>query len=161
MFRTYITVHCPTIDCTERLLTLHLFRLRFYTQILQVLPAGLAPESPTTSSFCWKRFIAPSTKSPASTVSTKLKRLAVSGSVDQHFLRLTYPSLTDSTLQKHADCYVAATGIPDPRPDHAVAMSQFALDCLDRMHVLVKKLEVHLGPDTGMLGLFRQRNHCF
>lgn len=29
-------------------------------------------------------------------------------------------------------------------------MSQFALDCLDRMHVLVKKLEVHLGPDTAV-----------
>ena len=28
-------------------------------------------------------------------------------------------------------------------------MSQFALDCLDKMHILVKKLEVHLGPDTG------------
>ena len=43
----------------------------------------------------------------------------------------------------------AVTGLPEPRADHAVAMSQFALDCLDRMHVLVKKLEVHLGPDTG------------
>lgn len=45
----------------------------------------------------------------------------------------------------------AVTGLPEPRPDHAVAMSQFALDCLEKMHILVKKLEVHLGPDTGKL----------
>jgi len=51
------------------------------------------------------------------------------------------------------DCYVACTGLPEPRPDHAVAMSQFALECLDRMHVLVKKLEVHLGPDTADLAM--------
>lgn len=32
-------------------------------------------------------------------------------------------------------------------------MSYFALDCLDRMQVLVKKLEVHLGPDTADLAM--------
>ncbi|GAX14200.1 hypothetical protein FisN_20Hh177 [Fistulifera solaris] len=46
------------------------------------------------------------------------------------------------------DCYVAVTGLPDPRKDHAVAMCRFALDCVQKMNVLTKKLEVILGPDT-------------
>jgi class 3 adenylate cyclase len=46
------------------------------------------------------------------------------------------------------DCYVAVTGLPDPRKDHAVAMARFAVDCMHRMQGLTKKLEVRLGPDT-------------
>jgi class 3 adenylate cyclase len=46
------------------------------------------------------------------------------------------------------DCYVAVTGLPDPRKDHAVAMCRFALDCVQKMDVLTRKLEVILGPDT-------------
>jgi Adenylate and Guanylate cyclase catalytic domain len=49
------------------------------------------------------------------------------------------------------DCYVAVTGLPDPRKDHAIAMSRFARECMLRMQVLVRKLEVTLGPDTGDL----------
>jgi class 3 adenylate cyclase len=53
------------------------------------------------------------------------------------------------------DCYVAATGLPDPLPDHAVAMARFARDCILSMNVLSKKLEIELGPDTsGTLFLF-------
>ncbi|CAJ1937526.1 unnamed protein product [Cylindrotheca closterium] len=51
------------------------------------------------------------------------------------------------------DCYVAAAGLPDPRPDHAVAMCRFANECLIKMHSVVKKLEVRLGPDTAELGM--------
>jgi class 3 adenylate cyclase len=51
------------------------------------------------------------------------------------------------------DCYVAVTGLPDPRKDHAVAMTRFARDCMYRMHQLVKKLEVVLGPDTADLSM--------
>eukprot|EP00539_Tryblionella_compressa_P008436 CAMPEP_0178765990 /NCGR_PEP_ID=MMETSP0744-20121128/18796_1 /TAXON_ID=913974 /ORGANISM="Nitzschia punctata, Strain CCMP561" /LENGTH=677 /DNA_ID=CAMNT_0020421623 /DNA_START=22 /DNA_END=2051 /DNA_ORIENTATION=- len=51
------------------------------------------------------------------------------------------------------DCYVAVAGLPDPRPDHAVAMAKFANDCLNRMFRMVRKLEVELGPDTAELGL--------
>jgi class 3 adenylate cyclase len=51
------------------------------------------------------------------------------------------------------DCYVAATGLPDPRKDHAVAMARFARDIMFRMKILSKKLEVTLGPDTGDLGM--------
>lgn len=43
------------------------------------------------------------------------------------------------------DCYVAASGIPDPRSDHAVAMIRFANDCVSCMHSLAKRLEVSLG----------------
>jgi class 3 adenylate cyclase len=45
------------------------------------------------------------------------------------------------------------TGLPDPRKDHAIAMSRFARECMLRMQVLVRKLEVTLGPDTGDLSM--------
>jgi class 3 adenylate cyclase len=51
------------------------------------------------------------------------------------------------------DCYVAVAGLPDPRKDHAVAMARFARDCVNRMMVITKRLEVELGPDTADLGL--------
>jgi class 3 adenylate cyclase len=46
------------------------------------------------------------------------------------------------------DCYVAVTGLPNPRKDHAVAMARFARDCMYRMRQITRKLEVVLGPDT-------------
>lgn len=49
------------------------------------------------------------------------------------------------------DCYVAVTGLPDPRPDHAIVICRYARDCMARMNELVKRLEVTLGPDTGDL----------
>lgn len=49
------------------------------------------------------------------------------------------------------DCYVAVSGLPDPRKDHAVVMARFAKDCLYRMINLTKRLETSLGPDTGDL----------
>jgi len=51
------------------------------------------------------------------------------------------------------DCYVAVTGLPDPRKDHAVIMARFARECMHKMTILVKKMEVHLGPDTGELSM--------
>eukprot|EP00934_Nitzschia_sp_Nitz4_P009323 Nitzschia sp. Nitz4//scaffold136_size62208//4385//8376//NITZ4_006361-RA/size62208-augustus-gene-0.5-mRNA-1//-1//CDS//3329535597//9313//frame0 len=51
------------------------------------------------------------------------------------------------------DCYVAASGIPDYRRDHAVVMVRFARDILAKMVSLTKELEVSLGPDTGDLSL--------
>lgn len=46
------------------------------------------------------------------------------------------------------DCYVAVTGLPEPRDDHAVVMARFANDCLKKTRILTKKLIVVLGPDT-------------
>lgn len=43
------------------------------------------------------------------------------------------------------DCYVAVTGLPEPRKDHAVIMGRFARDCMDRMKQLSSQLEVALG----------------
>jgi class 3 adenylate cyclase len=51
------------------------------------------------------------------------------------------------------DCYVAVTGLPDPRKDHAVVMARFARDCMHRMRTLTRKLEVTLGPDTADLSM--------
>jgi class 3 adenylate cyclase len=49
------------------------------------------------------------------------------------------------------DCYVAVSGIPEARNDHAVAMAKFARDCLYKMKSLTAILEVKLGPDTSAL----------
>jgi class 3 adenylate cyclase len=50
------------------------------------------------------------------------------------------------------DCYVAASGLPDPREDHAIIMCRFARDCLFKMQEVVNQLEISLGPDTAELG---------
>ena len=51
------------------------------------------------------------------------------------------------------DCYVAASGIPTERRDHAVAMARFARDCQHAFIALTRELEVKLGPDTADLGM--------
>lgn len=56
------------------------------------------------------------------------------------------------------DCYVAVCGLPDPREDHAVAMTRFARDCQLRMAELSQQLEIALGPDTADLS-FRMGMH--
>ena len=53
----------------------------------------------------------------------------------------------------HLDCYVAVAGVPDARDDHAVVMAQFANDCLERFAILIRKLEMKLGPGTADLGM--------
>jgi class 3 adenylate cyclase len=51
------------------------------------------------------------------------------------------------------DCYVAVTGLPEARKDHAVAMAKFARECLEKFNQLTKQLEITLGPDTGDLAM--------
>ncbi len=51
------------------------------------------------------------------------------------------------------DCYVAVTGLPNPRKDHAVVMARFAFECSNKMNELTKHLESTLGPDTGDLSI--------
>jgi class 3 adenylate cyclase len=49
------------------------------------------------------------------------------------------------------DCYMAATGLPQIRADHAVVMAGFARECMTTMYDVVRQLEVELGPDTADL----------
>ena len=51
------------------------------------------------------------------------------------------------------DSYVAVTGLPDPRKDHAVVMAKFARDCRERFREMCSNLESTLGPETGDLRL--------
>lgn len=51
------------------------------------------------------------------------------------------------------DCYVAVSGLPEPRADHAMVMSKFANDIMNSMRTLTRDLETSLGPDTGDLAL--------
>jgi len=43
------------------------------------------------------------------------------------------------------DCYMAVTGLPNPKKDHALMMAKFARDCRDEMNALTKSLEITLG----------------
>ena len=45
------------------------------------------------------------------------------------------------------------TGLPDAQPQHAIIMSRFAMDCLCKMHVVVRELSTSLGPDTADLSM--------
>ena len=56
-------------------------------------------------------------------------------------------------IETVGDCYVAASGMPQARADHAVSMVRFANDILQRMQVITRELEVKLGPDTADLSL--------
>lgn len=51
------------------------------------------------------------------------------------------------------DCYVAVSGLPEPRKDHAIVMVKFAYECLVLMHDLTRKLESSLGPGTADLAI--------
>lgn len=51
------------------------------------------------------------------------------------------------------DCWVGACGLPEVRKDHAVQICRFADDIVRKTSVLVKQLEVELGPDTADLGI--------
>ena len=63
-------------------------------------------------------------------------------------------------METVGDCYVAAAGVPDARPDHAVVMASFSRACLRKMRVVAQKLEVVLGPDTGDLKLRVGLHRC-
>jgi class 3 adenylate cyclase len=51
------------------------------------------------------------------------------------------------------DCYVCATGLPQPQADHFVRMCHFARATVHKVSRLTKALEGHLGPGTGDLGM--------
>jgi hypothetical protein len=49
--------------------------------------------------------------------------------------------------------YVAVSGLPIARKDHALAMARFASDCLDHFNTATNELEKSLGPGTAELAL--------
>jgi class 3 adenylate cyclase len=49
------------------------------------------------------------------------------------------------------DSYLAATGLPERQPTHAIIMSRFAWECKQKMNQLTKELEATLGPDCSEL----------
>ena len=49
------------------------------------------------------------------------------------------------------DCYLAATGLPEAQPAHAVIMARFTWECKQKMNAMTKELEVTLGPDCSEL----------
>lgn len=51
------------------------------------------------------------------------------------------------------DCYVAATGLPEPQKDHALIMVRFARDCMFKLSFVTNKLAGELGDDTNTLQL--------
>ena len=51
------------------------------------------------------------------------------------------------------DSYVAVTGLPDAREDHAVLIAKYSIKCLLKFNVLAKRLEPLLGPGTASLGM--------
>ena len=51
------------------------------------------------------------------------------------------------------DCYVAVTGVPEPRKDHAVIMAKFARDMLEALEEELLKLELVLGKETSNLAM--------
>jgi class 3 adenylate cyclase len=63
-----------------------------------------------------------------------------------------FPSFS-YVVETVGDCYVAVTGVPDPRKNHASAMTLFATACLHKMSSLMNHLAPILGDDTAQLGL--------
>jgi len=56
-------------------------------------------------------------------------------------------------LETIGDCYVAATGLPEPNKDHAIIMTRFAFEALHQMQETTRKLEISLGPGTSDLSI--------
>ena len=51
------------------------------------------------------------------------------------------------------DCYVAVTGVPDARKDHAVILAQFADECRSKTNQVIAELINELGPSVGKLSI--------
>jgi class 3 adenylate cyclase len=51
------------------------------------------------------------------------------------------------------DSYVAVTGLPEPQDNHAIIMAKFTFDCMEKLKVVIRELEVTLGPDTADLSM--------
>ena len=56
-------------------------------------------------------------------------------------------------METIGDCYMAACGLPEPREDHAVALTRFAKRCLFQLEYVTQELERRLGPGTNELAM--------
>jgi class 3 adenylate cyclase len=59
------------------------------------------------------------------------------------------------------DCYVAATGLPEPQEDHGMRMARFASKIMQAMVDVTRQLEIRLGPDTGTKERKKERTYTF
>uniref|UniRef100_A0A7S2UU20 Guanylate cyclase domain-containing protein n=1 Tax=Attheya septentrionalis TaxID=420275 RepID=A0A7S2UU20_9STRA len=65
------------------------------------------------------------------------------------------------------DCYLAATGLPEPMADHAKVITEFSIECLKKMEVVRERIPnnlqlrigIHSGPVTA--GILRGRKSRF
>jgi class 3 adenylate cyclase len=57
------------------------------------------------------------------------------------------------SVETIGDCYVAATGLPEAQPLHAVIMVKFAHECVEKIHVVTQELANRLGEDTMELAM--------
>ena len=86
---------------------------------------------------------------------TRLAPAQVVGLLDRLFSE--FDTLTEKygleKIKTIGDCYMAAAGIPTPRPDHAQAMANLALDMLDAMRldkeVVDLRLQLRIGINSG------------
>jgi class 3 adenylate cyclase len=81
---------------------------------------------------------------------------------DVFFLLETIYSAFDKIANKRkvfkvetiGDCYLAVTGLPEPRTDHAMIMAMFTHECARKMKALMaKELRNSLGGDTATLSM--------
>lgn len=67
-------------------------------------------------------------------------------------IHLHFPSL-QFKVETIGDCYVAATGLPEPQADHAIRICRFSHACMKKMNILLAGLAESLGKDTTDLSL--------
>jgi class 3 adenylate cyclase len=58
------------------------------------------------------------------------------------------------------DSYLAVTGLPEPQKNHALIMARFAYACLQKLHAILREMELKLGPDTTELGKLKLEFLC-